>query len=313
MKQENKFLTDSMYLDLMDKILSKGVKKSDRTGTGTTSIFGEIVKYDLSEEFPLLTSKKVYVKGVIVELLWFLRGETNIKYLIDNNVKIWNHNAYDFYMKKFPNSKKSIVGFLECVKEQKNIGSYVYGDLGDVYGKQWRDFNSEGVDQIKGLVESLKNNPNSRRHYVSAWNPIQVHEMALPPCHLGFQVYIREDVMDLRFDMRSNDYFLGNPFNIASYGALLHILAKTLGYKVGILTGTFGDIHIYSNHMEAVEEQKDNYYNKMVVGGSNNDSKPQMIINKDLSSFNDIMNLKFSDFTITNYNPLPSIKAKMAV
>ena len=234
------------YLDMCKFILENGTYKSDRTGTGTISYFGYQTRYNLNEGFPLLTTKKVFLKGIIHELLWFISGDTNIKYLVDNNVKIWNEWAYEKY-KKVPEFKgETMDEFIEKIRESKEFADK-YGDLGPVYGRQWRNFN--GVDQLEKLIYNLKHNPDSRRHIISAWNPAEVDNMALPPCHSFMQFYVVNNKLSCQLYQRSADVFLGVPFNIASYSLFTMMIAQVCGFELGDFVHTFGDVHIYSNHM----------------------------------------------------------------
>ena len=261
------------YLELVEKILEEGVERSDRTGTGRKSIFGYQMHFDLEKGFPLVTTKKVHLKSIIHELIWFLAGSTNIKYLKDNGVSIWDEWADE------------------------------NGDLGPVYGAQWRswpDPNGGKVDQIKNLVESIKNNPNSTRHIVSAWNPALVDEMALPPCHALFQFFVADSKISCQLYQRSADVFLGVPFNIASYALLTEMIAHVCGYKAGDFIHTFGDAHIYNNHLEQLELQLSREPKEL----------PNLKILKDIKNIDDF---KFEDFEILNYNPHPHIKGKVAV
>lgn len=262
------------YLDLLRDIRENGVDRSDRTGTGTRSVFGRMMRFDLSKGFPLMTTKKVYWKGVVYELLWFLKGDTNVKYLQNHNVHIWDEWA---------DSK---------------------GNLGPVYGAQWRDFRdhrtaTEGVDQISQVVESIKNNPNSRRHLVVAWNPIDLPLMVLPPCHCLFQFYVADGKLSCRLDQRSCDVFLGLPFNIASYSLLTHMIAATVGLDVGEFVWMGGDTHIYHNHFDQVEEQLSRTPRQL----------PKLEINRKDSVFD----YDFDDFKVVGYDPYPAIKAPIAV
>ena len=271
------------YLDLVRFIQDHGVSKTDRTGTGTKSVFGYQMRFDLSEGFPLVTTKKIHVKSVIYELLWFLKGDTNIHYLTDNGVRIWNEWA-----------------------DEK-------GDLGPVYGHQWRNWNDEGIDQIKTVIETLKTNPDSRRLLVSAWNPsvmpdtslsfsenVANHKAALPPCHAFFQFYVAQGKLSCQLYQRSADLFLGVPFNIASYALLNLMVAQVCGLKPGTFVHTFGDVHIYSNHQEQIEEQLSRSPRPL----------PQMILNPDIKN---IFDFKFEDFTLNGYDPHPLIRGKVAV
>jgi thymidylate synthase len=261
------------YLDLLQHILDKGSKKQDRTGTGTISTFGYQMRFDLAKGFPLLTTKKVHTKSIIHELLWFLKGDTNIKYLKENGVSIWDEWADE------------------------------NGDLGPVYSKQWRDWvTSDGrhIDQIANAVKMIKTNPDSRRIIVSAWNPGDVDKMALPPCHCFFQFYVQDGKLSCQLYQRSADAFLGVPFNIASYALLTMMVAQVTGLKVGEFVHTFGDLHIYLNHMDQVQLQLSREAKTL----------PTLKINPDVK---DIFGFKFEDFTIENYDPHPAIKAPVAV
>ena len=256
------------YLELLRNILKNGKKKDDRTGVGTISLFGTQTRYDLNEGFPLVTTKKIHLKSIIYELLWFLKGDTNIKYLQEHNVRIWNEWADE------------------------------NGDLGPVYGKQWRDFN--GVDQITNVVETLRKNPNSRRIIVSAWNPEVVDKMALPPCHTMFQFFVIDNKLSCQLYQRSADCFLGVPFNIASYALLTMMMAQVTGLGLGEFIHTTGDTHIYLNHMDQVNLQltREPY------------PLPKMKINPDIK---DIFSFDYDDFELVDYVCHPTIKAEVAV
>lgn len=281
------------YHDLIKHVLAEGVQKGDRTGTGTKSVFGYQMRFDLSEGFPMVTTKKLHLKSIIYELLWFLKGDTNIEYLQQNGVKIWNSWADET------------------------------GNLGPVYGHQWRNWNSEELDQIKEIVETLKTNPNSRRMLVSAWNPsvlpdtsksfsenVAEGKAALPPCHAFFQFYVSPSSLEegadakpklsLQLYQRSADIFLGVPFNIASYALFTLMMAQVCGYRPGDFVHTFGDAHIYNNHIEQVELQLSREPRKL----------PMIKINPKVK---DIFNFKFEDFSLENYDPHPHIKGKVAV
>jgi thymidylate synthase len=261
------------YLDLMDHVLKDGVDKRDRTGTGTRSVFGYQMRFDLAEGFPLLTTKKLHVKSIIHELLWFLTGDTNIKYLNENGVRIWDEWADE------------------------------HGDLGPVYGRQWRSWPARdggSIDQIANVVEAIKRNPDSRRLIVTAWNPADVDRMALPPCHLLFQFYVAEGRLSCQMYQRSADIFLGVPFNIASYALLTMMVAQVTGLKPGDFVHTFGDAHLYSNHVEQANLQLMRDPRPL----------PTMRLNPDVT---DLFGFKYSDFTLENYNPHPHIKAEVAV
>jgi len=261
------------YLDLLRKVLNEGVTKSDRTGTGTLSLFGPQLRFDLREGFPLVTTKKVHLKSIIYELLWFISGETNIKYLQDNGVKIWDEWADD------------------------------QGNLGPVYGKQWRDWtdaNGKSTDQLEEVVTQLKNNPDSRRIIVNAWNVGELSKMALMPCHTMFQFYVADGELSCQMYQRSADLFLGVPFNIASYALLTMMFAQVCNLKYKELIVTFGDAHIYTNHLEQVNLQLSRTPRQL----------PIMLINKEVY---DINNFQFSDFELKNYEPHPGIKAPVAI
>lgn len=261
------------YLTLMKKILDEGVSKEDRTGTGTTSLFGYQMRFNLNEGFPLLTTKKVHLKSIIYELLWFLRGDSNIKYLKEHGVSIWD----------------------EWADEE--------GNLGPVYGAQWRHWRCEDgteIDQIANLMNQLRNNPDSRRLIVSAWNVAQVDKMALPPCHSLFQFYVVNNKLSCQLYQRSADLFLGVPFNIASYALLTMMIAKVCGFELGDFVHTFGDVHIYNNHREQVALQLTREPREL----------PKMIIH---GHQRDIFDFKYEDFELVGYNPYPAIKAPVAV
>jgi thymidylate synthase len=249
---------DIQYQALLQDILDNGTQKGDRTGTGTISVFGRQIRHKMSEGFPLLTTKKMAWKSIVTELLWFLKGDTNIKYLVDNDCHIWDGDAYKAYTNKLlthhkgvqPNSKEA---FILKIKYEDGYAKE-NGELGPIYGKQWRDWN--GIDQIQNLINELKTNPDSRRLMVSAWNVDELHQMTLPPCHYGFQCYVREGkYLSLMWNQRSVDTFLGLPFNIASYGLLLEMIADEMGMIADELIGNLGDVHLYSNHIEQAKEQ----------------------------------------------------------
>jgi thymidylate synthase len=261
------------YLNLLDHVMKNGVQKKDRTGTGIISTFGYQMRFNLEQGFPLMTTKKLHLRSIIYELLWFLKGETNTKYLNDNNVTIWNEWA-----------------------DEK-------GDLGPVYGYQWRSWpTSDGkkIDQITKLIQSLKENPDSRRHIVNAWNVGELHKMALPPCHVLFQLYVANGKLSCQLYQRSADIFLGVPFNIASYSLLLMMVAQVTGYTPHEFVHTFGDAHIYNNHIEQVKLQLTREPRKL----------PVMKINPAVKS---IFDFQFEDFELSDYDPLPHIKGEIAV
>ncbi len=271
-------------MDLLQRILNEGVQKGDRTGTGTISIFGHQMRFNLSEGFPLVTTKKVHLKSIIYELLWLISGDTNIKYLHDHKVSIWD--------------------------EWANAD----GDLGPVYGAQWRNWNNEDIDQIQQVIDSIKNNPNSRRHIVTAWNPsvlpdehekdfsknVAAGKAALPPCHAFFQFYVANGRLSCQLYQRSADVFLGVPFNIASYSLLTMMMAQICGLEPGDFVHTFGDVHIYNNHIEQVKLQLSREPRPL----------PTMKLNQDVKS---LFDFKYEDFTLENYNPYDAIKAEVSV
>jgi thymidylate synthase len=271
------------YLDLVNHVLEHGNEKGDRTGTGTKSVFGYQMRFDLSEGFPMVTTKKLHLKSIIHELLWFLKGDTNTKYLIDNGVRIWNEWADE------------------------------NGELGPVYGHQWRNWNSDEIDQIQSVIDTLKTNANSRRMLVSAWNPsvlpdtsksfsdnVAEGKAALPPCHAFFQFYVHEGKLSCQLYQRSADIFLGVPFNIASYALFTMMMAQVCGYQAGEFIHTFGDAHIYNNHIEQLELQRSREPRPL----------PKMILNTEVDN---IFDFTFDDFTLVDYDPHPHIKGKVAI
>lgn len=247
------------YLDMCRYILEHGEDRDDRTGTGTRSVFGYQTRYDLREGFPLMTTKKMFLRPIAEELLWFIKGDTNIKYLVDRNVKIWNEWPYENFKKSKDFHGESLEEFVAKIKELPGDDPFVvkYGELGPVYGRQWRNFNEQGIDQLQNLIDSLKNNPFSRRHIVSAWNPEEVDQMALPPCHAFLQFYVSADrkYLSCQLYQRSADTFLGVPFNIASYALMTAMLAQVCGYEAKEFIHTIGDAHIYKDHFDVVKEQ----------------------------------------------------------
>ena len=271
------------YLDLVKLVYTSGLEKTDRTGTGTKSIFGHQMRFDLSKGFPLVTTKKIHVKSLVHELLWFLKGTTNINYLKENGVRIWNEWA-----------------------DEK-------GNLGPVYGHQWRNWNSEGLDQIKEVINTIKTNPDSRRMLISAWNPsvmpdtnksfaenVANNKVALPPCHAFFQFYVADGKLSCQLYQRSADVFLGVPFNIASYALLTLMVAQVCGYEAGNFIHSFGDVHIYSNHFEQINEQLTRLPKKL----------PVMQLNPEIKN---IFDFTYDDFELLNYDPHPLIKGKVAI
>jgi thymidylate synthase len=271
------------YLDLLQHIDALGVEKTDRTGTGTKSIFGYQMRFNLAEGFPLVTTKKIHLKSLVHELLWFLKGSTNIEYLQENGVRIWNEWADE------------------------------NGNLGPVYGHQWRNWNSEGIDQIQGVIDTLKSNPDSRRMLVSAWNPsvlpdtsvsfsenVSNNKAALPPCHAFFQFYVADNKLSCQLYQRSADVFLGVPFNIGSYALLTMMVAQVCGFEAGDFVHTFGDVHIYSNHQEQIKEQLSRPPKPL----------PTMKLNPEIKN---IFDFTYEDFELLNYDPHPLIKGKVAI
>jgi thymidylate synthase len=261
------------YLDLLEMVLNRGTYRQDRTGTGTYGVFGAQVRYSLEDNFPLLTTKKLHWKSILHELIWFLSGNTNIKYLNDNGVSIWDEWADE------------------------------NGDLGRVYGAQWTDWkgtDGESINQIEILIDGLRNNPNSRRHIVSAWNPAEIEEMALPPCHSLFQFYVSKGELSCQLYQRSADIFLGVPYNVASYAILTRMVAKITGLKAKEFVHTFGDLHLYSNHVEQAKKQLARAPKPL----------PKLIIHGDQKEITDF---KYDDFEIRDYDPHPNIKAPIAI
>ncbi len=261
------------YLNLLDRILTEGVRKTDRTGTGTMSVFGHQMRFDMADGFPLLTTKKLHLKSIIHELLWFLAGDTNVKYLQENGVRIWNEWADE------------------------------NGELGPVYGHQWRswpDYKGGTIDQIANIVDLIKHHPDSRRMIVSAWNPAEIEQMALPPCHCLFQFYVADGKLSLQLYQRSADTFLGVPFNIASYALLLQMMAQVTGLEAGTFIHTTGDTHLYLDHLEQAKLQLTREPRQL----------PRMVINPDVKS---IFDFKYEDFRLEGYDPHPHIKATVSV
>ena len=285
------------YLDLCKTILNEGTKKEDRTGTGTISYFGYQMRYDLSKGFPLVTTKKVHLKSIIHELLWFISGSTNIKYLVDNDVKIWNDWPYDIYKKSDAFQGETIEEFAEKIKASDEFAKK-WGNLGPVYGKQWRNFG--GVDQLADLINQIQNNPTSRRLIISAWNVPEIKDMALPPCHCFMQFYVNDGKLSCQLYQRSADVFLGVPFNIASYALFTMMIAQVTGLKPGVFVHTLGDAHIYLNHIEQINLQLSREPREL----------PTMKINPNVKS---IFDFKYEDFELENYNPHGRIKGKVAV
>ena len=298
------------YHNLMKFILDNGVEKMDRTGVGTRSIFGYQMRFNLSDGFPLLTTKRVHFKSILHELLWFIRGDTNIRYLVSNGVNIWNDWPYQNWLKETgqnvkyqtysPEWRANMKEFVEKIKEDDEFASK-YGDLGPVYGRQWRNFG--GIDQLAQLIDDLNNNAHSRRLIVSAWNPEDIPVMVksgLPPCHTLFQFYVADGKLSCQLYQRSADVFLGVPFNIASYALLTFMIAKVTGFEPGDFVHTFGDAHLYLNHFDQVNEQlsRDSY------------PLPNLIINDEAATLFDFL---YEDFELRNYQHHPAIPASVAV
>lgn len=313
---------DQAYHSLCEDILNAGLSKDDRTKTGTLSKFGHQLRFNLKEGFPLLTTKKVSFKLIATELIWFIRGDTNLRYLLQYNNNIWNEWAFEKYVQSEDYTGPDMTDFGHRALKDSNFNEVYqaemsefkqkilndddfmqkYGDLGNVYGKQWRNWigpNGQRIDQLKNLIEGIKTNPNSRRHIVSAWNPAEIDSMALPPCHTLFQFYVQDNTLSCQLYQRSADIFLGVPFNIASYSLLTHLIAKECGLEVGEFIHTFGDAHIYSNHINAVKTQlsRTSY------------QSPTLKINTDKSIFD----IEYEDLEIINYQSHPMIKAPIAV
>ncbi len=284
------------YLDFLQHILDNGNKKPDRTDVGIISTFGYQMRFNLKEGFPLLTTKKVHFKSIVHELLWFIRGDTNIKYLVKNNVRIWNEWPYEKFRSHLDYQGESLEEFVEKVKNDDDF-ALKHGNLGPVYGKQWRDFG--GFDQLAKVIEDIKNNPQSRRLIVSAWNPPFIKDMALPPCHMMFQFYVSDNQLSLQLYQRSADAFLGVPFNIASYALLLLLVAKVTGLLAHEFIHTIGDAHIYLNHLEQVKTQMQREPKRL----------PKIV----LADKTDIEDFTFEDIVLVDYNPHPVIKGKVAV
>lgn len=293
------------YLELLSTIREHGVVRGDRTGTGTKGVFGYQMRFNLAEGFPLLTTKRVFMKGIIHELLWFLRGDTNIKYLVDNGVHIWDSDAFRYYNElcvKHGVLPVDLDTFLAAAGVESPIEGYRFGDLNHVYGYQWRSWpkaSGESIDQIQNVINTLKTNPTSRRMIVSAWNVADVEDMALPPCHTMFQFFVAEGKLSCQLYQRSADCFLGVPFNIASYALLTMMIAKECGLELGDFVHTLGDAHLYLNHLEQADEQLSREPRRL----------PKMRLNPDVKS---IFDYRYEDFTLEGYDPHPAIKAPLS-
>lgn len=293
------------YLDLLRRITAEGVVRGDRTGTGTKGVFGHQMRFDLADGFPLLTTKKVFLKGVIHELLWFLQGDTNIRYLVDHGVHIWDNDAYRYYNELCVRASVLPVDretFLAAAGAESPIEGYRFGDLNHVYGYQWRSWPLPGagaVDQIAQAVELIRTNPESRRIVVSAWNVADIGQMALPPCHVLFQFYVAEGRLSCQLYQRSADTFLGVPFNIASYALLTLMMAQVCGLKPGEFIHTLGDAHLYLDHLDQVAEQLAREPRTL----------PAMRLNPSVKS---IFDFRYEDFRLEDYDPWPAIKAPMS-
>lgn len=285
------------YLSLINEVLNEGNFKEDRTGVGTIAKFGTQKRYDLTIGFPLITTKKIHFKSVVHELLWFIHGDTNIKYLVDNNVRIWNEWPYQIYKQSRDYQNESIQEFIEKIKTDNDFAKK-HGNLGPVYGKQWRNFGN--VDQLQQLVNDLKNHASSRRLILSAWNPPEVSAMALPPCHAFVQFFVQNNRLSCQLYQRSADVFLGVPFNIASYALLTHMLAQVSNLQVGEFIHTTGDTHIYLNHLDNAKLQLTREPKKL----------PQLYLNPQIT---DLFTFTFNDITLQNYDYHPLIKGKVAV
>ncbi|MEZ0180014.1 thymidylate synthase ['Camptotheca acuminata' phytoplasma] len=285
------------YLDLCRLILKKGVLKENRTKFPAFSIFGTQIRFNLQEGFPLVTTKKVNFKAIVYELLWFIKGDTNIRYLVKHNVNIWNEWPYQKYSRSPFFQGETLSEFIQKIKQDKNFAQQ-HGDLGPIYGKQWRDFS--GIDQLQEVIQEIKNNPSSRRLIILAWNPPLIDKMVLPPCHVLMQFYVYKNKLSLQLFQRSGDVFLGVPFNIASYSLLLMMVAQLTNLEPYEFVHTLGDAHIYENHLEQVKTQ----INRVPF------TLPQVILNKNVSKIEDF---QFSDFVLKNYKTHNVLKAEIAV
>jgi thymidylate synthase len=290
------------YLDLLDHILKNGTRKEDRTGTGTLAVFGYQMRFDLADGFPLVTTKKLHLKSIIHELLWFLNGDTNIQYLAKNKVRIWDDWPYARFQQSEDFKGETIREFGARIAEDDEFAQK-WGELGPVYGHQWRSWpapDGHTIDQISNLVHNIRTKPDSRRHIVSAWNVADIEDMTLPPCHCLFQFFVADGKLSCQLYQRSADTFLGVPFNIASYSLLLMMVARACGLEAGEFVHTFGDVHIYTNHLEQVELQLSREPRPL----------PIMKINPDVT---DIFSFRYEDFELLEYDPHPHIKGLVAV
>lgn len=290
---------DLVYKDLVFKVLEEGIIKGDRTGTGTVSSFGNQFQIDLQDGFPLLTTKRVYWKGILAETIMFLKGITDLKFLLDQNVDIWTRDAYKKYLKEMNEHSHTPTFTLDEFREDAKVNGY---DLGKIYGSIWRDFNNDGTDQLMNVINEIKVNPDSRRLKVYSANPSVAHTQTLPPCHDAFQFYVRDGHLDCLFQMRSSDVFHGWSFNVASYSLITHIVSEMTGLKVGRLIGQLGDTHIYSTHLDALKEQTEREPKEL----------PTLKLSKRVKQFRDIGEIDFDDIELLNYNPHPTIKASQA-
>jgi thymidylate synthase len=285
------------YHDLVEHVFNNGHQKDDRTNTGTISTFGYQMRFDLKEGFPLLTTKKVFYKAIIYELLWFIKGDTNIKYLVDHGVKIWNEWPYENFKKHSSYQGETLEEYVNKIKTDANFARE-HGDLGPVYGAQWRNFN--GVDQLAQVINLIKHQPESRRMILSAWNPAEINNMALPPCHTLIQFYVSNQKLSLQLYQRSGDIFLGIPFNIASYALLLEMVAQVTNLEVGEFVHTIGDAHIYINHIDQLKLQLKREIRPL----------PTLKLNPNIK---DLEDFTFEDIEIIGYDPHPPIKGVVAV
>lgn len=289
------------YHELMDRVLREGIDKSDRTGTGTRSVFGHQMRFDLAEGFPMVTTKKLHLKSILHELIWFISGDTNIRYLCQNGVRIWDDWPFATYAKSADYDGIDMKDFAARVAVDADFAAK-WGDLGPVYGYQWRFWPGPNgpVDQLRDVLEGIRRNPDGRRHIVSAWNPGYIDQMALPPCHAFFQFYVADGKLSCQLYQRSADIFLGVPFNIASYALLIHMMAQDLGLAVGDFVHTLGDAHIYSNHMEQVQLQLSREPRAL----------PTLKLNPSVKS---LFDFRYEDVELVGYDPHPHIPAPVAV